>query len=329
MRIKNNEQIIRWGIMGPGKIAHKFAKDLREVPNAELCAVASRNQDRAEAFANEYHAAKAFGSYEALAQDASIDAVYIATPHSLHKKYSLMCLSRKKAVLCEKPLAMGTAQVEEMIAAAKAQEVLLMEAMWTAFLPNFRAAMQKVRAGILGEIISIEADFGFRAPYNPDSRLFNKKLGGGSLLDIGIYPLFLALSILGKPLKVDAHATFSETGIDSSCTITLHYDQNTKAHLLSTLLKETPTVAVIKGSEGNLKIHSPFHESPSFSIEKNGKVEKFTFAKRGEGFVHEIEHFCDLVRKGKTESHVMSFNISRELIGLMDEVRKKIGLFYE
>jgi predicted dehydrogenase len=326
---KTAERIIRWGIMGPGKIAHKFARDLREVPHAELYAVASRDPGRAEAFASEYHAAKAYGSYKALAEDPGVDAVYIATPHVLHRECSLLCLNHKKAVLCEKPLAMNAAQVEEMITAAKAQNVLFMEAMWTAFLPHFQAAMQKVRDGVLGEIISIEADFGFRASFDPAGRLFNKQLGGGSLLDIGIYPLFLSLTALGRPVDLEARATFFETGADSSCHMTLLYAHPAKARLFSTLLQETPTAAVIKGSEATLKIHPRFHESTSFTIEKEGKTETFTFTKRGEGFVHEIEHFCDLLREGKTESPVMTFDTSRQLIGLLDKVREKIGLFYE
>jgi len=324
----NSERIIRWGIIGPGKIAKKFAQELREVPYAELYAVASRNQIRAEAFANEFGAVKAYCSYEALAEDSNVDAVYIATPHALHCEYSLLCISNKKAVLCEKPLAMDSAQVEEMIAASKAHQVLLMEAMWTAFLPHFNAARQKVRQGVLGEIVSIEADFGFYPPFNPESRVFKKQLGGGSLLDIGIYPLFLSLSLLGMPLDVEARATFFENGSDSSCQITLLYDQNVKAHLFSTLLKETPTIAVIKGSKGTLKIHPRFHESSSFSIEKEGKTELISFTNLGQGFVHEIEHFCNLLRQGQTESPVMTFDKSRKLISLLDVVREKIGLNY-
>ena len=325
----HSERIIRWGIIGPGKIAHKFARDLKEIPHTELYAVASRHPGRAEAFANEHNAAKAFGNHEALAQDPTVDAVYIATPHSLHEYYSVMCLSHKKAVLCEKPLAMNTTQVEKMIAASKTHQVLLMEAMWTAFLPHFQAAVEMVRDGVLGEITSIEADFGFHPPFNPESRLFSKQLGGGSLLDIGIYPLFLSMAMLGKPVNIDAHATFVETGVDSSCQITLQYDRNAKAQLFSTVLKETPTVAVIRGREGTLKIHPRFHESSSFTVEKSGKTERFTFTNRGEGFVHEIEHFCNLLRNGETESPVMTFDNSRELIGLLDAVREKIGLHYE
>lgn len=326
---KYSERTIRWGIMGPGKIAHKFARDLKEVSYTELYAVASRHHGRAEAFASAYGAPKAFGNYEALAADPNVDAVYIATPHAFHAYYSMMCLSRGKAVLCEKPLAMNATQVEKMISASKAHRVLLMEAMWTAFLQHFQAAMQKIREGVVGEIISIEADFGFCSPYKPESRLFNKQMGGGSLLDIGIYPLFLSLSLLGKPVDVEAHATFFETGADSSCHITLHYDHNMKAHLFSTLLKDTPTVAVVKGSKGTLTIHRLFHESSSFSIEKDGKTELFTFTNRGQGFVHEIEHFCTLLRMGETESPVMTFDTSRSLIGMLDQVRDKIGLFYE
>lgn len=324
-----SERIIRWGILGPGKVARKFVRDLREIPDAELYAVASRDQKRAEAFASEYHAAKAFGSYQALAEDPDVDAVYIALPHTLHRKYSLLCIRHKKAVLCEKPLAMDAAQVEEMIAAAKSRQVLLMEAMWTAFLPHFQVAIQKVREGAIGEIIGIEADFGFHSPYNPVARLFNKQLGGGSLLDIGIYPLFLSLSVLGRPVDLDARATFFESGADSSCDITLLYDRHAKARLFSTLLKETPTVAVIRGSEGTLKFHPRFHESSAFTIEKAGNTEQFTFTNRGKGFVHEIAHFCNLLREGETESPVMTFDTSRQLIGLLDDVREKIGLYYE
>jgi len=315
--------------MGPGKIAHKFARDLRLVPQAELYAVASRDPGRAETFAKEYHAAKAYGSYRAMAGDPDVDAVYIATPHALHRECSLLCLSHKKAVLCEKPLAMNADQAEEMIAAAKAHKVLLMEALWTAFLPHFQAAMQQVRDGALGEIISIEADFGFHPPFDPAGRLFNKQLGGGSLLDIGIYPLFLSLTALGKPLDVDARATFFDTGADSSCRMTLLYAHHAKARLLSTLLRETPTEAVIKGSEATLKIHPRFHQSTAFTIEKEGKTETFTFPRRGEGFVDETDHFCKLLREGQTESPVMTFDTSRQLIGLLDTVREKIGLFYE
>lgn len=321
---KHPNKTIKWGIIGPGKIARKFAADLSLVSNAGLYAVASREQNRADAFAKEYKALKAYGNYEALAEDPAVDAVYIATPHSMHKEDTLMCLRRQKAVLCEKPLAINASEVGEMIAVSKSEQVLLMEAMWTAFLPGFQSAVQKLHEGEIGIIISIEANFGFQPPYQAESRLFNKDLGGGSLLDIGIYPLFLSLSLLGKPLNVDAKAIFFDTGVDSSCKISLHYEHSVRANLFSTFLKNIPVEAVIKGSEGSLKIHHPFHEAPSFSIEKEGKTEQFTFSNKGGGFVHEIEHFCELLRQGKTESPIMSFELSSDLIGLMDEVREKI-----
>lgn len=320
----HSRKTIRWGIIGPGKIARKFAADLSLVSNAELYAVASRDQNRAEAFAVEYKASKAYGSYETLAEDPAVDAVYIATPHSLHKENSLMCLKRKKAVLCEKPLAMNSAEVMEMITVAKSEGVLLVEAMWTAFLPGFQSAVQKLHEGEIGKIISIDANFGFQPPYQAESRLFNKDLGGGSLLDIGIYPLFLSLAVLGKPLNVDSAATFFDTGVDSSCKISLHYDDLVKAKLFSTFLKDIPIEAIITGSKGLMKIHHPFHDTHSFSVEKEGSIEQFDFANEGGGFVYEIEHFCQLLRQGITESPIMSFDVSSDLIGLMDEVRKKI-----
>ncbi|TVQ45598.1 MAG: gfo/Idh/MocA family oxidoreductase [Saprospirales bacterium] len=322
---KKPEKTIKWGIIGPGKIAHKFAGDLSYVSNTELYAVASRDQSRAEAFAKQYKVPFAYRSYWALAEDPEIDAVYVATPHSLHKENSLMCLKQKKAVLCEKPLAINSTEVEEIIAVAKSEKILLMEALWTAFLPGFQSAVQKLKDGTIGKIISIEASFGFQPPYQAESRLFNKQLGGGSLLDIGIYPLFLALSLLGKPSDIDAKATFFDTGVDSSCKINLLYENSVKAKLFSTFLREIPVEAFIQGSEGSLKIHHPFHEAPSFSIKKKGKTEQFNFANEGGGFVYEIAHFCELLRQEKTESPVMSFEVSSHLIGLMDEVGKKIA----
>lgn len=319
---------VQWGIIGPGKIAHKFAEDLKKVPNAELHAVASRDKARAKIFASEYHAVKAYESYHLLADDPQVDAVYIATPHAFHKALTILCLNRKKAVLCEKPFAMNSKQAQEMIEAAKASNTLLMEAMWTMFLPHFQKVLSLIKDGAIGNISGLEADFGFKAHYDPESRLIKKQLGGGSLLDIGIYPVFLALSVLGMPGNIVANATFFESGADSSCNMLFSYGDHVKARLHSSFLEQTSNSATIFGEQGKLTIHPMFHAPASFSIEKNGKIQRFALEIETHGYNYEIEHFNNLLLNGKTESPLMTFRTSEQLIKLLDEVRSKIGLTY-
>ncbi len=258
---------IRWGILGLGKIAHAFASDIQHVPNAELYAVASRDGHKAKAFAKQYNVKRSYDSYELLAEDQQIDAVYIASPHAMHKAHSILCMNHKKAVLCEKPLALNTDQLNEMMHSAKANNVLLMEAMWTAFLPHFQSAMKEIRDGKIGRITHIEADFGFQAAFHPESRLMNKRLGGGSLMDIGIYPVFLALSVLGIPKHIEANATYFETGVDASCHIVFTHRNHARAVLDCTFLEHTPTSATITGEKGKIIIHPKFH-SPAHTASK-------------------------------------------------------------
>ncbi|MGK0458654.1 MAG: putative dehydrogenase, partial [Polaribacter sp.] len=212
--INNNIKKIRWGIIGLGNIANKFATDLARVENVELVAVASRNQQRAETFAVQHNSKRAYNSYENLVKDAEVDAVYIATPHSFHKEHAILCLQNKKAVLCEKPLAMNLEEVTEMILVARENNVLLMEALWTFFLPHFTYVLDIVKNEKFGKLKNLEADFGFYRDFDETSRLFKKEVGGGSLLDIGIYPIFAALAALGEPDSIDANATFFENGAD-------------------------------------------------------------------------------------------------------------------
>ena len=324
----NLNQKVRWGIIGPGNIAHKFAEDIQKVPNAELMAVASRDKGRAKEFATKYNAGKAYDSYQLLADDPQVDAVYIATPHAFHKAHSMVCLNRKKAVLCEKAFAMNSMQAKEMIETAKANNTLLMEAMWTRFLPHYQMVLRLIKEGAIGKITGLEADFGFKAHYNLESRLIKKQLGGGSLLDIGIYPVFLALSLLGMPDDIEDSATFFDTGADSSCNMIFIYGDHIKAHLQSSFLEQTPNAATIFGEQGKLTIHPKFHAPSSFSIEKHGKIQRFDFDVDTNGYSYEIEHFSNLLLNGKTESPLMTFRTSEQLVQLLDAVRAKIGLYY-
>lgn len=323
--MKNNN--IKWGIIGLGKIAHKFATDLASTENVTLVAVASRSQQNAEEFAEKYQVKKAFNSYIDLAKDPTIDAVYIATPHSFHKEHTILCLQNKKAVLCEKPFAMNLREVEEMIAIAKHNNVLLMDALWTFFLPHFRYVLDIVKNKKFGNLKNLEAGFGFYTPYNTESRLFKKEVGGGSLLDIGIYPIFAALSTLGKPKKIESAATFFKNGVDSSCSVVFDYG-SAKAHLKSTLLEETPTEAVFTFEDAILKLNTRFHETPYVTIYKNDKEEILDFKYKTIGYSFEAEHFSQLIREEKKESNIMTFEFSKDLIATLDQVREIIGLEY-
>jgi predicted dehydrogenase len=319
---------IQWGIIGLGSIAKKFATDLSTVKDSQLVAVASRSQQKADKFAFKYNSKKAYDSYEKLVKDSQVDAVYIATPHRFHKEHSLLCLRHKKAVLCEKPFAMNLQDVTEMVEVAKEHNVLLMEALWTFFLPHFNYVIDVVKSEKFGKLKSLEADFGFFHPYDIEHRLFNKQLGGGSLLDIGIYPIFVALSSLGKPKSIAAAATFFDNGADSSCSLIFDYGI-TKAYLKSSLLEETPTEAIFTFEEAVVKLNTRFHESPIVTIYKDEKEEMLDFNYKTFGYSFETAHFSQLIREGKKESNIMTFEFSKKLISTMDEVREIISLEYD
>lgn len=323
-----SQKLIRWGIIGAGKIASKFATDLSTIPNSKLYAIASRNLEKAKEFGAEFNADIAYGNYEELSLDPNVDAVYIATPHSFHKEHTMLCLNQSIPVLCEKPFAMNLEEVEEMIQLSKEKSTLLMEAMWTIFLPHFRYVLDLIEQKHFGKLIKLEADFGFKPEYNEASRLFDKSVGGGSLLDIGIYPIFAALSSLGIPDKIEANAEFFPTGADSDCNIVFNYS-DAVAILKSTLKEETNTEALFHFENGIIKINGRFHEPSTVTlIDKFGNTELKTFDYKTIGYSYEIEHFNQLVRDGKTESNIMSFEKSKELITLLDNVRNIIGLEY-
>ncbi|MEM6516233.1 MAG: Gfo/Idh/MocA family oxidoreductase [Bacteroidota bacterium] len=322
---QNLPKTIKWGIIGLGKIADKFAKDLSTVSNATLYGVASRNQLKADVFAKKFGANIAFDSYESLAKNPNIDAIYIATPHSFHKEHSILCLENKKAVLCEKPLAMNLQEVEDMINVAKKNNVLLMEALWTYFLPHYQHVLKIIEENSFGKIQKLEADFGFKPKMDMSSRLLKKSLGGGSLLDIGIYPIFAALTSLGIPNTINATATFFDNGADSSVDMTFNYDDDIKAHLKSTFLEETKTEAIFSFDKGTIKINSRFHEPTSVTTSQEGQEETKHFNYKTIGYSFEIEHFNNLLREEKTESDIMTFEISRKLMKLLDAVRHEIS----
>ena len=326
---KMTQRKFRWGIIGAGRIAQKFASDLALVPHTELYAVASRSQERADTFATKNSAKYAFDSYEAMLK-AGVDAVYIATRHPQHCAPTIMCLNAEIPVLCEKPLAMNSAEVESMINAAKTNKTFLMEAIWTRFLPSFKKAIELIEAGEIGEVLTVKADFGFHSPVNPDSRLYNRKMGGGVLLDIGIYPILLAQLLLGQHEKMQATAHLGTTGVDEETAVNLSYSNGKFALLHATVRNETETVAFIHGTKGTMKLATRWHESNSFSIEfNNGEKRTYEFDFKGaKGYKFEIEHVMECVQLGKQESPLLPFSFSESLMRTLDEVRGEIGLTY-
>lgn len=322
------KQNISWGILGCGSIAQKFIEDLRLVSGVEVTAVASRSAERATQFAAENQVATAYGSYQELAQDQSIDVIYIATRHPQHVENSLLCLQHGKHVVCEKPMAMSKAEAEQVIQLAKEKNLFFMEAIWTRFFPTIERLLQFLAEDKIGEIKLIQADFGFQASPQKD-RLFTKSLGGGSLLDIGMYPLYLSLLTLGMPDDLHAIANFSESGIDESCAIMLSYKQGAMASLSSTFSTFTPGNAWIHGTKGSLKLHRMFHEPDQLSFYENMQhVDTWQSERKGRGYVYEIEHVNQCIQNGKTESELLPHQVSLNLQQLLDQTRAAIGLTY-
>ncbi|WP_109300617.1 Gfo/Idh/MocA family protein [Aquimarina sp. AU474] len=324
----NLNKNVNWGILGCGKIAHKFAEDLLTVPNATLYAVASRTEKKAQDFGNSYGVTNNYGSYNQLTKDPNIDVIYIATPHVFHYENTLLCLNHKKAVLCEKPFAMNQEQVEEMIQTAIKNNVFLMEALWTYFLPHYKYVLDLIASKKFGAVKSLQADFGFAATFSPNERLFNKALGGGSLLDVGIYPLFAALSIIGYPEHITAKASFGKTQVDETCTVDLLYKNEVNASLHCAITKKTKTEAIIELENGTIHINSRFHEPSSITIITENESKLIEFEVKTNGYSYEAIHVQEMILKNRTESTIMTFEKSRQLIKLLDTVRAKIGLSY-
>lgn len=323
--------MINWGIIAPGKIAHKFAEGLRFVESANLMAVASRDLNRAKQFCDQYQCDTYYGNYDELFQNESIDAVYIASPHHLHFEHTIKALKHKKAVLCEKPFAINSKQVTEMIACAKEQKVFLMEALWTRFLPHIIKIKEHIDSNKYGEIEFIDSSFCFRANYDENSRLFNPKLGGGTLLDIGIYPIFLNYLLLGLPENMQASAIKAPTGVDQTLQCLFNY-ANQNARFVSSFKFNTPNEAKIYFKNGSLlKIDSQFHIPTNFRFYEDGlnesEVSHVEFV--GNGYNYQVEEVNKCLLNGQIESNVWSWSNSLDLINLLDHVRELIDLKYE
>jgi predicted dehydrogenase len=323
---------IRWGILGCGKIARKFASDLRLVEDAELIAVGAREQDTADAFTKDFPAKYAHNSYEALVSNPEVDVIYVATPHGLHYEHVMLCLQYKKAVLCEKAFAINYRQAKAMIDFAKAQNTFIMEAFWTRLLPHYLKMKELITEGKVGNIKYLNAEFGFKPtpPFAP--RIYEPSLGGGALLDIGVYPIFLALDVLGKPDHIDAVMTPASTGVDDQCAIRFLYHHGAIAQLFCSFASNLATGADIAGDQGRIRLSHRFH-GPTTQLEYYpttvDSLEIIPFEKAaGHGYEYEARHVNECLRMNFTESPILTHQKTLLLMEVLDIIRAKAGIRY-
>ena len=318
---------LRWGIIGCGKIARTFARDLTSLTTHRIAAVGSRELEKAERFAEEFGSVP-YGSYEELV-DADIDAVYVATPHQLHASNSILALNAGKPVLCEKPFAVNAQQAQEMIDAAKKNQKLLMEAMWSRYLPHYQLIRKKISAGELGDLLIINADHGQPLPAEKYYRLHAPELAGGALLDLGIYPLSLAFMLLGKPDQIKAVGTKTESGVDATTSAVLHFPSGAQALINTTLTTKTPCTATIIGTKGRIEIDGDFYTPTSMRwIDLEGTVTEFPRDYQGHGIREQALYFESALKNGKLESEYLPLSESLAIMSAMDEMRRQIGLRY-
>jgi len=316
-----------WAILGCGKIARKFVADLSLLGNANLYAAASRSLENAKEFADQLGFEKAYGSYQEMVQDPDVDIVYIATPHAKHLEHSLLCLNNKKAVLCEKAFAMNTKEVDQMIEASKSNNTFLMEAFWTIFSAKFIKVLELAKDKDLGQLRFVKSDFMFKADFDPDKRLYNIDLGAGSLLDIGIYPIFRSLMLLGKPTAIKTMANIRPTGVEDSISMLFAYENGAMAVLTSSFESSCNNETELCFENGFIK----FIREPEFPIliEKNGVKEEI-LAEQPKGMGYELEaiHVMDCLDKGLTQSPLLPLSASRDLMEILDWVRKDAGIVF-
>ncbi|MBP8081922.1 MAG: Gfo/Idh/MocA family oxidoreductase [Spirochaetes bacterium] len=317
------KEVYRWGIIGAGKISEKFAEGLKSASKAKCYAVASRDKSKAEAFAAKNGFAKAYGSYEAMLEDPDVDIVYIATPNNLHYSNTIAALSAGKNVLCEKPFSLNSDELKEMIDMARSKKLFLMEALWSRFLPSIIKAKELIKSNQLGKAHVVQADFGFYSKYNPEIRLFNPALGGGSLLDIGIYPVFLSLFLFGYPDEISALSVKSPSGTDNTNGIIFSYNDGRVASLMSSFAVNLDTEARIYCDKGKITLHRMFHCPTSVTVSEGSKSENLPIEFSGNGYNYEADEVMRCLDLGFTESPLWNLDSSIELMKLLDEIRLK------
>lgn len=303
---------------------------MKLLPNANLYATSSRDLQKAIDYKNKYGFEVAYGSYTEMVNDPKVDAVYIATPHAFHREHAILCMNHKKAVLCEKAFAINKKEVEEMISCAKENNTFLMEAFWTKFQPSFIKAMEILNSGELGKLQIVRSDFAFNAPVIEERRLYNVNLGGGSLLDIGLYPVFAALTSLGKPDFIKTFAHFSTTGIEESISMIFQYKGGEMANLTSSFSSYSPTQTEYWCEKGYMILNPRWYMPTKITIVKNGEEPQHFNSEHfeGTGYHYEAAHVMKCLGEGKIESEIMTWQNSLDLIETLDRIRRDAGIFF-
>jgi predicted dehydrogenase len=321
---------VRWGVLGAGHIAGKFVSDLPRVPGAQLAAVGGRTLATAEKFAAEHGAARAHGSWAELAADPDVDVVYVATPHVGHHAAALTCLRAGKAVLCEKPLTLDRPTSAELVDAAREHGAFLMEAMWMRCNPAIRAVQRIIGEGAIGRVTAVQADFGLPGPFGPEHRLRDRSLGGGALLDLGVYPVSLAHLVLGVPASVQAWAQLTPEGVDENTGVLFGYDSGAVAALTCGIVGAGRNEATITGTDGRIELPTRFHIPQQVTVHRrDADPEVLDFPIEGWGYQYEIAEVQRCVTEGLPESPLIPHAATLEVMGLLDDIRGRIGVTYE
>ncbi len=320
---------IRWGLIGLGLISRKFANGLAFAPDAEIYAVASRSQDKADAFGAEYGASKCYGSYEELARDPNVDVAYIGTPNNYHLPHTLLCLDAGKHVLCEKPFAVNAKEAQIMVARAREKNLFLMDAFWTRYFPAMFKLRELLAENAIGDVMLVTADFGGRGPVIPERRHFNPDLAGGALLDVGSYCLQFASMIYGaQPADIVSQVAIGETGVDELSVLVFKYSDYEMATLTSALRLGTPHEARVMGSDGYIAIPDFWHPSELTLVRPGREAQTFSFPYDGEGFHFEAIEVGRCIRAGLTESPIYPLDETLAIMETLDRIRADWGMRY-
>lgn len=330
MSEQSTSERTRWGILATGGIATSFVQDLKLLPDAEVVAVGSRSAESAKAFAERHEIPRAYGSWRELAEDADVDVVYVATPHSAHYAATRILLEAGRSVLCEKPFTLDLTTTVELIDMARDRGVFLMEAMWMRCNPSVLRMLELIKDGAIGDVTSVHADFGVAGPFEPTHRMRNPELGGGALLDLGVYPVSFAHLVLGVPQHVRAWAKIGPEGTDENTGIIFGYDSGAVAALTSGMLGETALGATVSGTKGRIVLESPFFRPDRFTLHRPGAEPEVIEAPRtGLGYYHEAAEVQRCLREGLTESPLVPHSVTIQVMELLDQIRDQIGVSYQ
>jgi predicted dehydrogenase len=323
------EQAVRWGVVATGGIAARLTEDVTRMAGAEVVAVASRSKDAARAFADRFAVPRAYGAWEELFTDPEVDVVYVATPHAAHRAAAGAALDAGKAVLCEKPLTLNRREAHELVARARERGVFLMEAMWMYCNPVVLRALELVRDGAIGDIRTVQADFGLQGPFPPEHRLMDPALGGGALLDLGVYPVSLAQLLLGEPDRVQADAAVSPAGADLTTGMVLGWDSGAVALLSCSVEAESPVRATVTGTLGSIALPSPFFEPDRLVLRRAGRdAEEIVVTGGLSGMQYEAAEVMRCLRAGETESSLVPLDATLAVMRTLDAVRERVGVRY-